>query len=148
MSRLKVKDNKKAPDKIQKKGLQPLSKLCFSFDTVTQNKNYSFKKVDKGSKVGAYEALLVKLNDLSSINAAEAHERGKIKGMEKIPYVQLSEGMQKICDGTGIVTKDSKVAVFRFCNQQYRMICKDDLIHSNLMHIIAFDFDYSAYDHG
>lgn len=55
--------------------------------------------------------------------------------------------MRDYLKNSEIITKDSKEAVFRFGNQQYRLICKDDLNHPNLMHIIAFDFDFSAYNH-
>lgn len=60
MAKFKVKDNKKTSDKIQKTVIQPLSKLCFSFDTVTKNNNYCFKKVAVGDKSGAYEGLFEK----------------------------------------------------------------------------------------
>lgn len=144
----KIKDNKRNQDKIQKVPYEPLSKLCFSFSHMTSNNRYSFKKVDAGNKTNAYEKFIGKLAELSGIDVIEAHQLGKIRGMEKIPYKQLSESMKQICIDTGIVSKDSKVAVFRFNNQNYRMICKDDIMHPNLMHIIAFDFDFSAYDHG
>ena len=38
--------------------------------------------------------------------------------------------------------------VSRFYQNNYRLLCKSDLNHGNLLHIIAFDFDYSAYSHG
>ena len=47
-----------------------------------------------------------------------------------------------------IISGDSKVVIFQFCNHNYRLICKDDIMHPNLMYVIAFDFDYSAYNHG
>jgi hypothetical protein len=148
MGKLRVKDNKKSQDKVVKQELQPLSKLCFGFQYVTSNNNFCFKQLDSSEKIIAYDKFLSRLNELSQINAAEAHNLGKIRGMEKIPYSQLHKNMQQICDGTGIITKDSKIVVFRFNNQKYRLICKDDIMHPNLMHVIAFDFNYSAYDHG
>lgn len=147
MGKLRVKDNK-GQDKVTKQELEPLSNMCFGFQHVTSNKNFSFKQLDTREKAVAYDELFTRLNELSKINVTQAHNMGKISGMEKLPYSQLEQNMQQICDGTGIVTKDSKVVVFRFHNQKYRMICKDDIMHPNLMHVIAFDFGFSAYNHG
>ncbi len=140
----KIKDNK-AKDTVQ---IKPLAKLCFSFDYLTDNKTYCFHYLDIRNRLSAFEKLLEKLKELSQIDLMTAQERGKISGCEKIKYSDLYEPMQNICKGTGIVTNDSKVTVYRFCNQNYRLICKDDINHSNLQHVIAFDFDFSAYNHG
>ena len=115
---------------------------------MTSNNRYGFKQIAVGDKIAAYESLFSRLEELSRIDVVQAHNLGKIQGMEKIPYVQLSRSMQMICDGTRIVTRDSKIVVFRFCNQKYRLLCKDDITHPNLMYVIAFDFDFSAYNHG
>ena len=88
------------------------------------------------------------MSELSQINTIEALQRGKKSGLEKIPVNQLSKSMQDICKGIDIISNDSKLIVFRFYNHNYRLICKDDIIHPNLMYVIAFDFDYSAYNQG
>lgn len=142
----KIKDKPNSWEKVQL--VQPIEKICFGFSHMTGNNNYSFNKVPVGEKVEAYEALLEKLNDLCGININEARNRGKKLGAERIPYTQLSSSFQGVCDTSDVVSKDSKVVVFQFCNHKYRLICKDDIIHSNLMHIIGFDFDFTAYDHG
>lgn len=149
-SAFKIVDKTKPKDKISRESLvPPIRKMCFGFSHVTENNNFGlkgFSGTDK--KADAYEDLLYKLKDWSSINAYDARMRGKKLGLERIPYAQLSKPMQSICDNTNIVSKDSTVCVFQFYNHLYRLICKEDINHSNLMHIIAFDLDFSAYNHG
>lgn len=142
----RIKDKPTSQEKVQL--VKPIEKICFGFSHMTRNKNYSFDKVAVGDKIAAYEALLGKLNDLCGININEARLRGKKLGAERIPYTQLSTSFQGVCDTSAIVSKDSNVVVFQFGNHNYRLICKDDINHSNLMHIIGFDFDFTAYDHG
>lgn len=143
---MKIKDKPNNVDKVQLD--KPLEKLCFGFFYITQNNKYSFSSVPVGEKNNAYQALVEKLIELSGMSINEAQLRGKKLGAERIPYAQLSDSFQSICDNSNIVSKDSKVVVFRFCKQQYRIICKDDINHPNLMHIIGFDFHFNAYDHG
>lgn len=143
----KIKDQPNNREKV--KLVQPIEKICFGFSHMTRNKNYTFDNVAVGNKSAAYEALLNKLNYLCRIDIGEAGRRGKKLGAERIEYKQLSASFQRVCDTSAIVSKDSKVVVFQFGkHNNYRLICKDDLNHSNLMHIIGFDFDFSAYDHG
>lgn len=150
MAKKKIVDTTKPKDKMSRGNLvHPIQKMCFGFSHVTENNNYGLKGFSgSDKKAEAYEDLLYKLKDWSGINVSDARMRGKKLGLERIPYTQLSKPMQSICDGTNIVSKDSTVCVFQFYNHQYRLICKEDINHSNLMHIIAFDLKFSAYDHG
>lgn len=144
--KIKDKNKKVVKEQISMKG--PTANMCFGFQYVTTNKQYRFDKLDKSIKLNAYNGLFEKLEELSRMTPSQAHLLGKVKGMEKIPYKQLSDNLKKVCDGIDIITKDSKLAIFRFGNQGYRLICKDDIMQSNLMHVIAFDCDFSAYNHG
>lgn len=142
----RIKNDDKNRDKITR-SVEPLKRICFGFSYMTGNKHFNFSNVAVGNKIEAYEKLIEKLSEMSAVNIEEAFARGKNLGAEKIPYNQLSDPFKQVCDTTEIVAKDSKVIVFRFCNNKYRLICKDDLNHSNLLYIIGFDFDYSAYQH-
>lgn len=147
----RLKDKTKQLDKISgKQQITRVPKICFGFEHVTTNKSHNFDifTKDKSKKCTAYEALFELMNKLSQITATEAQNRGKKLGLEKIPVHQLSKQMQDICNGIDIISGDSKVVIFQFCNHNYRLICKDDVMHPNLMHVIAFDFNYSAYNHG
>lgn len=123
--------------------------MCFGFSHITSSNRYGLKGFgNQRDKASAYEDLIEKLQDLSSISVTEARDRGKQLGLEKIPYSMFDSSLQQICDGSGIVSKDSKLTIFRFYKNKYRLICKDDINHPNIMHILAFDFDFSAYSHG
>lgn len=106
-----------------------------------------FGKDLRGSHL-AHAALIERMRQLGQISIDEARARGKEAGSEHIPYKSLSKPMQGICDSIEIISKDSDLTVFRFQQNNFRILCKADMNHANLMYIIAFDFDYSAYDHG
>ena len=143
----KVKDNKNIQDKINL--VHPIEKICFSFEYLSDNKNYSMKRFKAGTeKSNVFDTLLDKLSELSKVSIKELQGQPKKSGFEKIPWSQLNLPLQQICDNINIITKDSKLTVFRFGNQKYRLLCKDDVNHSNLLYIIALDLDFSAYNHG
>lgn len=145
----RIRDNKIQSDKILRSLVPQISHMCFGFSHVTSNRHYGIKQFSKtADEADTYESLFIKLADLSSIDVNEAKQRGKKLGLERIPYKQLSQPMRQICDASNLVSKDSNVCVFQFCNHNYRIICKEDIIHSNVMHVLAFDLDFSAYKHG
>lgn len=121
----------------------------FSFKYLTKNNNYSFSFFKKDTKRAhdAYKGLLKKINEISIVNMDALGLLPKEKGFETIPFRQFSNSVQNILSNTGIITNESKLTIFRFCNS-YRTICKQDSKAQNIFHIIAFDFDFSAYDHG
>ena len=145
----KLKD-KKAPDIIDTKQIKPLPHISFNLKYLTTNKSYCFKtlKGDVRKSEKAFSELFVKLCNISELTLDDAKARGKIQGCEPIPYFQFSKSFQQVMDGIDVISKDSTLSVFRFCQNDYRIICKTDVQHSNLLYIIGFDFDYSAYDHG
>ena len=142
----KIKDNRNIQSKINL--VQPIDKICFSFEYATDNKNYSMKKLKAGTeKSNVFDALLDKLAVLSKVGIKELQELPRESGFEKIPWSRFKAPVQQIFDGIDVVSKDSKLTVFRFGSQKYRLLCKDDVRHSNLMYVIAIDLDHSAYDH-
>lgn len=135
---------------MQPSPLPPLDHIVFSLKYLTSNGTHGLAYFGKDLRKSqsAHAALIERMRELCQITIAEARARGKISGSEHIPYKQLKKPMQGICDTVEIISKDSDLTVFRFQQNEYRILCKADLNHANLMHIIAFDFDFSAYDHG
>lgn len=147
---MEIKDKSKRKDKVSKEDIKPLSHISFSFRYLTTNGNFNFSYFGRDIRKSkeAYEKLLERMIELCNQDMSTAKSRGKIQGCEPIPYKQLSQSMQIICNAIEIIAKDSSLSVFRFGQNNYRLLCKTDIIHPNLLHIIAFDFDFSAYNHG
>ena len=120
----------------------------FIFQYLNQDsKQHSFTFFNKGKTrdvIPVYESLLSKLKHLSSIPILELAEVGKTAAFETLPYSNFNEHLQHLFHASGI-PRDAKLTVFRFHNQQFRMICSSN---DNVFYIIAFDFNFSAYDHG
>lgn len=150
MANPKIKDKKKSKDTISQSAIQPLSNISFSFKYLTSNKEHSFAyfNSDMRNSHTAYEALVQRMQELCNTDMNYAKMIGKISGCEPIPYKRLSPSMQSICDSVEVISKDSSLSVFRFNQNNYRLLCKTDINHPNLLYVIAFDFNYSAYDHG
>lgn len=146
----KINGPSRKKDEVKVKIPEPIGNISFCFEHSTENRNHSFSYFgnDMRNRCEAYESLYQKMTDLGQIDTTTAKLRGKISGSEPIPYKSLSKAMQMICDKTEIVGRDSYLSVFRFGQNKYRLLCKPDMNHPNLLHVIAFDFDYSAYDHG
>lgn len=145
-----ITDKNRPKDKISINQVTRLSHISFSFKYLTSNKNYNFSyfKQDVRKRHDAYEMLFQRMKDLCRQDMISAKNNGKITGCEPIPCKQLSTALQTICKTIDIISNESFVSVFRFGQNNYRMLCKTDLNLPNLLHIIAFDFNYSAYDHG
>lgn len=124
----------------------------FSFKYLITNDNYTFKYFGKDSRAAslAYKGLINKLNEISQEDMSSILGKPKDIGIETLPYRQFNKPFQNILDGIPVISKDSKLTVLRFKagDKNYRIICKSDLSSQNIMHIIGFDFDFSAYNHG
>lgn len=138
---------KKPPVKVTvSKEIKPPKYVTFSFDRMLTKGDYSFeyfKKDTRGSSE-AYRDLLDKFQKLSEITVLELMGQGKKQGFELLDVCMLADTIQNHCENNQI-TKDSKVAIFRFSSQKYRMIC---YMVDNVFHVLAFDFNLSAYNHG
>lgn len=147
---MKTKDKRRIVPKLSSDNLgrSPLN-ICFGFSYMSFDSSHGFEYFRKSAsdKCKAYEHLHKRLYELSQITVTEARDRGKTAGLEKIPLKQMSNKIQSICIQENLATDETKLTVFRFGQQKYRIICKDDIYQPNLMHVIAFDFDYSAYNH-
>lgn len=122
------------------------TKIMVSFNCVTSNKNYNFgyfRKIRDNLK--AREALDELLGIMTSLTWKEASLKNKFElgGFEVIPFGQ----MKPIKIDKLEVTKDTGIHVFRFNSQHYRL-CGIKDSYCNVLHIIAYDFNYKLYPHG
>ncbi|MCI5892104.1 MAG: hypothetical protein MRZ66_01690 [Clostridiales bacterium] len=150
---IKEKQKKKFDRKAADNNTKVLSHgehcISFSFNCITNNKKYNFEYF-KNSK---YEynkmaaSLLEKLMLLSQYKWEQLIHSGRKNqlGFEDMQYGEI--GFNTPREDFLSLSKDSKVYVFRFNNNKMRMIsAKRD--KCPIIHIIGFDFDFSAYDHG
>jgi len=118
----------------------------FCFKHITSNNRFNLDYFDKDrDREVASNALVEKIMQLSQHSFVELLNFGKGFSFETIPYEQFSIRL-------GItgkeLSKETKLYVFRFKEQNYRVICFKSEIIPTLLHILAFDFNFSAYKHG
>jgi len=136
-----AKVSKNKPDK-------PPQKVSFRFDKITTNNKYGIGyHKDKTEKLKMMEDMMEKLSEVSNYSLRDLYVKGAIQGCESIPYANFHENAQRAFNGSGIVSRDSKLIVFRFCQNKYRMICKVYPDDTSTLCVLGFDFDYSAYPH-
>lgn len=147
MKKQRIKCDEKN-SKISKRESQIYEKIIFDLGYMTENKKYSFRCFrDSKEELEAYRYFHEKIKKLSKKRIIDIINYTKVQGFEKLSYSMFNENFKTILDNSGIVSKDSRLTIFRFAQNDYRIICKEDIYQSNIMHIVGFDFDYSAYKH-
>ena len=148
---LKLKSEKEKKPKFSKELAEKCriqnSKIMVSFSCVTSNKDYNFGFFQKDIRLNlkVREALDELLEMMTSLTWKEASLKNKkeLGGFEVIPFGQ----MKPIKIDKLEVTKDTGIHVFRFNSEKCRL-CGIKDSYCNVLHIIAYDFNYKLYPHG
>lgn len=155
MSNRKIKKRQPAP-KLPSAGFRSdkcsleKDQIYFCFKYITSNNSYNFTPMDatKGSAGNkSHKEFLKLLRELSFHSWEELGRMGKNTGFEMIEISEL------YCDITANykekLSPDTKLHIFRFGSGKcYRMVGYKPERCAAVLHILAFDYDYSLYDHG
>ena len=68
-------------------------------------------------------------------------------GYEMIPFSDFKLNLDSIKRNLKL-SSDSKMIVFRFNNQNARILGVRSQECNSILYIVGYDWDYSAYDHG
>ena len=122
--------------------------MVFSWEYLTNNKTYGISRLSKESDnmKKLFEDLCEVLKRFSGIKYQEAVALPKNVGIELIPLNNCNKPFRDMCLNISIISNDSKLSVCRA--GKYRVFFKVDQNQGHLLYLIAFDFDYNAYDHG
>jgi len=118
---------------------------AFSFQYLTTSKQYNLEYFkDKREKNEARGALIDRLIEISNIEWQTLHGLGKQNGVEvlRANLVDLKPKPSGYDLG-----KDENIIVMRFKKQDYRILGIRPSACATL-YIFAFDFNFSAYNHG
>lgn len=156
MSR-KIKD-KSEDKKISKKSFNsktcevPDTSIFFSFQYITSDDHYNLnylKKNKSGKEKDIYYELFSSLRSFSQSSWKELQlKRKQSGGYETIEYGEMKESIANSLPKEKNISDDTKLIVFRFGNNNYRMVGYKSNRCKAAMHVLGFDFDYSLYDHG
>lgn len=150
MGKIKSKNSKltinKSPEENQ--GCCSEQYPWFSFKSLTANARYNLSKLPAGhEKVQVLDGLLAKLNELSNEPWVYWTQQPKNAGLETLTYDKLKFKANK----GSVLTGDTTIYVFRF--DTHLGVKKGRIIGykespCSVFHIIGYDLDFSAYDHG
>lgn len=116
--------------------------FCFKFLTTNNKFNFNYFTSEKEIKESK-SIILDEIIRLQTKNWIEWGLERKSIGYESIPITKI-----KFRPNNMITTNDMKVIVFRVFSQKWRIIGIKSPFSKGVLHIIGFDFDYSAYNHG
>lgn len=135
----KKKDNKKI--KIIDSKVEEYPIFCFKY--LTTNKNYCFKYFQNDKDLQYSKAIILdEIIKYQYKSWLELGRESKKTGFETISYSQLNfspAGLE--------LSNDTKLIIFRINKQNWRLIGYKSENFKSVLHIIGFDFNYSAYKH-
>ena len=135
----KKKDNKKI--KIIDSKIEEYPIFCFKY--LTTNKNYCFKYFKNDVELS--KAKVIILDEIIKYQHRSWLDLGKETkktGFETISYNQLNFAPNELD-----LSNDTKLIIFRINNQNWRLIGYKSDNFKSVLHIIGFDFNYTAYKH-
>lgn len=116
--------------------------FCFKYLTTNNKYNINFLKKSR-DKQKAYGALFYKINELQTQKWEEIYMTNKEVGLETIKFNNINFNPNNLK-----LTQDTKVISIRFKRGKYRIIGIKSSKNKDVFHVIGFDFNYSAYNHG
>lgn len=118
--------------------------VSLSWRYMTTNKNFTldYFKSNIRNKCKAMEDIFTLANEISSHNWINLLGRGKenFGGCESLKVNQLN-----FSPSDYKFSKDEKILSFRFSNNHYRLV---GIQKNDILYVIGYDFNYSAYNHG
>lgn len=124
--------------------------IIISFKYSVSTKHYTIEQITKKTKEKCNDKiyyLFEKLEELSKTKLVDFQNKPKSVGYEMIPLNQFKLKIDSNTMKELKLTNDSKIIVFRFGKQNYRMFMIQSKVCPALLYLIGYDWDYSAYDH-
>ncbi len=116
--------------------------FCFKYLTTNKEYNLEYFKNDKTGKLNAYEKLFEKISLMSSTNWVNFFNLNKRNGLETIEFKYLN------FSSSYVASKDDKFISIRFDKKNdYRIIGIKSEKNKDVIHVLGFDFNHSAYNH-
>lgn len=128
--------------KLQALPIQEKKPVVFSFSKLISDKRYGKKAFLNNGRCKITD-LLEKLEQMSRLNIVDLLNKPKNSGLEVLPVWKFAKVFQN-----AVLSKDAKLYVARFGQQNFRIIMEKEPNSDNVLNILGFDFDFSAYDHG
>lgn len=133
-----IKDNKKESIRVNS-SKKDYPAICIKYLTNKKKYNFNYFKKNFRNKCEAYDELFKKIIQIQNMKWVEFANSGKSLGIEYIPIkilkIEIHEDLKNY----------EKFISIRFKEQDYRILA---IKNNDYLHIIGFDLDYSAYNHG
>ena len=136
---LKKNDNKKI--KLTVSNIEEYPIFCFRY--LTSNKDYCFKYFKNDVELSKAKVIILdEIMKYQHKSWLELGKESKKRGFETISFAQL-----KFSPSGLNLSNDTKLIIIRINNQNWRLIGYKSNNFKSVLHVIGFDFNYSAYKH-
>lgn len=128
----------------------PKSAVFFGFEYMTSDSKYNFGHFKDWPKrneaLKEWSDFLVRLSRFSWTELQR--QRKDQFGFETLEKAQFKNSLFNTLRMKKDLADDTKMLVFRFGGQKYRMVGMKSNSCPAAIHVIGFDWDHSLYDHG
>lgn len=121
--------------------------LSFKYSIKDKKHTIDFILKQKGNNKKTIENLFKKFEELSNFTWKDFINKPREVGYEMIPISDFFINLDNIKKDLSL-SDDSKIVVFRFDNQNRRLLGVKSKECNAILYIIGYDWDFSAYDHG
>lgn len=140
MANLKKNNNKKITN-FSNQELEEYPIFCFKY--LTTNNKYNFEYFNIINEKNKAKCIIFdKLIELQQKTWKQLVLERKNIGFETLPNNQIRFSPNNLQ-----MTKDTKILSFRLNSQNWRLLGVRSEHFKSVLHIIGFDFDFSAYKH-
>lgn len=124
--------------------------IIISFKYSVSTKHYTIEQITKKTKEkcnNKIQCLFEKFEELSNTKLIDFQNKPKTVGYEMLPLNQFNLNIDSKTMNELKLTNDSKIIVFRFGKQKYRLFMVQSRMCPSLLYVIGYDWDFSAYNH-
>lgn len=123
--------------------------IILSFKYSIKNKKHTIEHIleSKGNNKKTIKNLFKKFEELSNLKWTDFINKPREVGYEMIPISEFKINLDNIKKSLN-VSDDTKIIVFRFDNQDKRLLGIKSKECNSILYVIGYDWDYSAYNHG
>jgi len=121
--------------------------LSFKYSIKDKKHTINYILTQKGNNKKTIENLFNKFYELSNLTWKDFINKPRETGYEMIPISNFNINLDNIKKELNL-SDDSKIMIFRFDNQNKRLLGIRSKECNSILYIIGYDWNYSAYNHG
>ena len=113
---------------------------CFNFKYLTKNSNYNFEYFKKQKTNKLQDAIKHITEEMFMVSQIKVKDRQNPRFKKSMTFVEIAEKY-------GPSTFQDDMQLIKLHNGDYRIVCFCEEAYSNILYVLAFDWDFTLYKH-